>query len=133
MAQPDKKHNNTDSREDTREKENPKKESLHMAESMRACADVVICFFFGCACVCARVCLWSICVRVHLRLCVRVCACVLVRIHAHCNRLQQTATDCNTPQHTATRCNALQRPATHYNTLQHIATRCMEVYERLRE
>jgi len=60
----------------------------------------------------------------------------------HCNKLQRTATNCNTLQHTvmhyytpqlpkklteflqqglqhaATRCNTLQNTATHYNTLQ---------------
>jgi len=38
------------------------------------------------------------------------------------NKLQHTATHCNTLQHTATHCNTLQHTATHCNTLQHTAT-----------
>jgi len=37
------------------------------------------------------------------------------------NKLQHTATHCNTLQHTATHCNTLQHTATHCNTLQHTA------------
>jgi len=44
-------------------------------------------------------------------------------LHAtHCNKLQQTATHCNT-LHTATHCNTLQHTATHCNTLQDGLTR----------
>jgi len=60
-----------------------------------------------------------------------------MRVYAHCNALQRTATHCNTLQHTAavilpppdssicplqdtaTHCNTLQHTATHCNTLQH--------------
>ena len=40
----------------------------------------------------------------------------------HCNTLQHTATHCNTPQRTAPHCNAPHHTATHCNTLQHTAT-----------
>ena len=37
----------------------------------------------------------------------------------HCNTLQHTAAHCSTLQHTTTHCNTLQHTATHCNTLQH--------------
>ena len=41
-------------------------------------------------------------------------------------KLQHTATHCNTLQHTATHCNALQH-ATHCNTLQHTTTTALSM------
>ena len=40
----------------------------------------------------------------------------------HCNTLQHTATHCHTLPHTATHCNTLQHTATPCNTLEHTAT-----------
>jgi len=58
-------------------------------------------------------------------------SCLSTTSHAHCNRLQQTATHCNRlPQtaadcnKTATDCNRLQQTATHCSTLHRTATDC---------
>ena len=48
---------------------------------------------------------------------------------AHCNTLQHTATHCSTLQHTTTHCNTPQHTATHCNTLQHTATHCNTLQE----
>ena len=65
------------------------------------------------------VCMFVLCVCV----CVCVCLCVCVS-----NKLQHTASRCNTLQHTATLCHLGRCPSrhlsTHCNTLQHTATHC---------
>jgi len=43
---------------------------------------------------------------------------------SHCNTLQHTATHCNTVHHTATQCITLQHTASHCITLHHAASRC---------
>jgi len=55
-------------------------------------------------------------------------------LSAHQERVQHTATHCNTLQHTATHCNTLQHTATHHNTL-HIKRECIpsECISRERE
>jgi len=40
-------------------------------------------------------------------------------------KVQHTATHCNTLQHTATHCNKLQHTATHCNTLQYTSRLCL--------
>jgi len=52
-----------------------------------------------------------------------------VQVHStnsatYCNTLQHTATQCNTLRHTATHCNTLRHTATHCNTLHHTASHC---------
>ena len=66
--------------------------------------------------------------------CMQIWACssslsTSIQTATHCNTLQHTATRM---QHTATHCNTLQRTATHCNTLQHTVTHCNMQCMRIR-
>jgi len=51
------------------------------------------------------------------------------RAQPYAHQLQHTATNCNTPQPTATHCNQLQHTAKYCNTLQPTATHCNTLHQ----